>query len=103
MAYERIMGLEVTDDAVYQEYRNAMMPILATFGGAFTFDFKVSDVLKSKTEAHINRVFTIQFPSKQHMEDFFSNSDYLAVKARYFDRSVKSSTIISLHEVESPD
>jgi len=99
MSYERIMGLEVIDHDMYQEYREAMMPILAAFGGAFTFDFKVSEVLKSKSDANINRLFTISFPSKQHMEDFFSNADYLAVKAKYFEKSVKSATIISLHEV----
>lgn len=99
MSYERIMGLEVIDHDMYQQYREAMMPILATFGGAFTFDFKVSEVLLSKSDANINRLFTIRFPSKKHMKDFFSNSDYLAVKAKYFEKSVKSVTIISLHEV----
>jgi uncharacterized protein (DUF1330 family) len=101
MAYERIMGLDVIDDQGYDRYRAAMMPILKSFGGSFGFDFKVSDVLLSKTEDNINRVFTILFPSKIQMDDFFSNPDYLVVKATYFNMAVKSMTIISMHEKEN--
>jgi uncharacterized protein (DUF1330 family) len=98
MAYERIMGLDVTDDQGYKAYRTAMMPILQSFGGAFGFDFRVSEVLLSKTEDKINRLFTIAFPSQKHMDDFFADPEYLAVKAKYFDVSVNSKTIISTHE-----
>lgn len=98
MSFERIMGLEVIDEQLYQQYRENMMPILDTFGGSFGFDFKVSEVLKSKTEAPINRVFTIDFASKRMMEEFFSDPSYLAVKDKYFNDSVKSVTMISMHE-----
>ena len=98
MAYERIMGLDVINDEEYQKYREAMAPILKSFGGSFGFDFIVSEVLLSKTKKNINRVFTIAFPSQQQMEAFFVNAEYLAVKEKYFDNSVKSKTIISLHE-----
>jgi len=101
MAYERIMGLDVIDDQEYQKYREAMQPILKAFGGSFGFDFKVSEVLLSKTEDSINRVFTITFPSQKNMEDFFSDNDYLAVKEKYFNQSVKSKTIISLHQTST--
>ena len=101
MAYERVMGLDVIDDQVYQQYRDAMAPILKSFGGSFGFDFRVSEVLLSKTEAHINRLFTISFPSQTHMEEFFSNADYVTVKEQYFDQSVRSKTIISLYELDT--
>jgi uncharacterized protein (DUF1330 family) len=98
MSFERIMGLEVINDEEYQKYRENMIPILHSFGGSFGFDFKISEVLKSKTEEVINRVFTLDFPSKEVMEEFFSNADYLAVKERFFIHSVKSVTTISMHE-----
>lgn len=98
MAYERVIGLDVINDQVYQQYRDAMAPILKTFGGSFGFDFRVSEVLLSKTEDHINRLFTLAFPTQKHMEDFFSNADYLAVKAQYFDTSVRSKTTVALYE-----
>jgi len=98
MTFERIMGIYVSNDKEYQRYREAMMPILKSFGGSFGFDFKVAEVLLSKTTDEINRVFTIEFPSKDSMDNFFSNSDYLVVKKKYFNRSVTSTTVISLHE-----
>lgn len=98
MTYERIMGLEVIDQDMYQDYRDAMTPLLNAVGGDFGFDFIVSKVLKSKTEDNINRVFTLEFPSKEIMNQFFNSPEYLAFKKRYFDGSVKSKVVISLHE-----
>ena len=98
MSFEIIMGLEVINDEEYQKYRENMIPILHSFGGSFGFDFKVNEVLKSKTDDLINRVFTLDFPSKEIMEEFFANPDYLAVKNKYFINSVKSVTTISMHE-----
>jgi len=98
MSFERIVGLDVFDDEVYQQYRENMIPILETFGGRFGFDFKVSEVLISKTQKPINRVFTIDFPSKEMMDKFFADPAYLKVKEAYFNKSVKSATIISLHQ-----
>ena len=96
--FERIMGLNVTDDIEYQKYREAMLPILKSFGGSFGYDFKIAEVLKSKTEDNINRVFTIEFPSKQKMDKFFSFPDYISVREKHLDNSVKSKTVIAMHE-----
>lgn len=98
MSFERVMGIEVIDNEVYQQYRENMMPILHSFGGSFGFDFKVNEVLKSKTDEAINRVFTLEFSSKEVMDEFFSNPDYLVVKEKYFLKSVRAVTIISMHE-----
>ncbi|GIU05804.1 DUF1330 domain-containing protein [Shewanella morhuae] len=98
MSFEKIMGLEVINEEEYQQYREHMMPILHSFGGSFGFDFKVSEVLKSKTDSLINRVFTLDFPSKEIMDNFFASPDYLTVKNKHFINSVKSVTIISMHE-----
>lgn len=98
MTYERIMGIEVIDEEGYQQYREHMIPILHSFGGSFGYDFKVNEVLKSKTNEPINRVFTIDFPSKEVMETFFTAPEYREVKAQYFQNAVKSVTTISMHE-----
>jgi uncharacterized protein (DUF1330 family) len=98
MTFERVMGIYVSDDEQYQCYREGMLPILHAFGGSFGFDFKVSEVLLSKTEDDINRVFTIEFPSQKVMDAFFSDPEYLKVQKRYFANSVTSKTIISMHE-----
>ena len=98
MFFEIIMGLDVTNDDEYQKYRDGMVPILESVGGSFGFDFKIAEVLKSKTADSINRVFTIDFPSKEVMDNFFSDPSYLEVKSKYFESSVKSVTTISMHE-----
>ncbi|MEQ3447973.1 MULTISPECIES: DUF1330 domain-containing protein [unclassified Pseudoalteromonas] len=96
--YEYLVGLEVTDDEVYGQYRTAMKPILDRYQGGFGFDFIVSKVLKSETNEPINRVFTIYFPSKEIADDFFIDPEYVKVKACYFDASVAHTTIISGYE-----
>jgi len=98
MAYERIMGVNVSDEAQYQLYREAMEPLLINAQGAFGYDFKIDQTLRSKTDTPINRVFTIEFPTKQDMDAFFCNPLYLTIKQQYFDNSVNGITIISMHE-----
>jgi hypothetical protein len=56
-----LFGLEVTDDAGYAQYRNAMAPILARHGGAVGCDFVVARVMKGPN-TRINRVFHADVP-----------------------------------------
>jgi len=96
--FEMLVGLEVSDDRAYQDYRSAMKPILTKFGGSFGYDFKVSEVLLSEVDENINRVFTIRFPDEDMMNKFFSDPDYLKVKSEYFESSVSSTTIIASYQ-----
>jgi uncharacterized protein (DUF1330 family) len=98
MAYKIVIGLHVTDDAQYQCYREAMEPILSSVGGAFGYDFMIAEVLRSRTDEQINRVFTIEFPDKGVMDSFFSRPDYQEIKKQYFAGSVESTTVISMGE-----
>ena len=99
--YEFLVGLEVSNSEIYADYRSAMKPILAAYGGGFGFDFVVSEVLLSQVDAPINRVFTVHFPDRAVAERFFSDTEYLAVKTQYFDVSVINTTIISAYSKES--
>ena len=98
MALEMLVGLNVVDDVAYQSYREEIAPILKSYGGGFGYDFKVAEVLKSNTEAPINRVFTIYFSDEDSMNSFFSNTEYLAIRKRHFERSVTDTTIIATYE-----
>ncbi len=95
MAYELVVGLNVRDAAKYQAYREAMMPILNSYGGQFTYDFLVSKVLKSKSDEDINRVFVISFPDKTVQSKFFDDPAYLKVKKQFFEQSVEGVTVIA--------
>ncbi len=98
MAFEMLVGLNVVDDEGYQLYRDEMTPILNSLGGSFGYDFKVSEVLKSKPHEPINRVFTIFFPNEDSMHSFFSNEVYLQIRKKYFERAVTNTTIIATYE-----
>lgn len=62
MSHERLVGLDVGDEAGYAAYREGMLPILARFGGAFRYDFRVAETLRAETSRPINRVFPWLFP-----------------------------------------
>lgn len=98
MAFEMLVGLNVVDDEGYQLYRDEMTPILNSLGGSFGYDFKASEVLKSKTHEPINRVFTIFFPNEDSMPSFFSNEVYLQIRKKHFERAVTNTTIIATYE-----
>jgi uncharacterized protein (DUF1330 family) len=95
MAIETLVGLNVIDDRMYESYRDEIAAILTEFGGDFGYDFKVSEVLKSKTNEPINRVFTIHFSDEDAMNSFFSNDQYLGIKERRFGNSVTDTTIMA--------
>jgi uncharacterized protein (DUF1330 family) len=95
MAIEMLVGLNVIDDDEYQLYRDGITPILKEFGGGFGYDFRVSEVLKSKANEPINRVFTINFPDDDAMNSFFLNDEYLSIKQRHFENSVTDTTIMA--------
>ena len=98
MSYEMLVGLEVIDDAQYQVYRNAMTPILKSYGGGFRYDFMIADVLKSDSASPINRVFIIYFKNENNMKEFFSHAEYLKIKEKYFKGAVTHTTLIASYQ-----
>ncbi len=101
MVYEMLVGLHVTNDKVYQDYREKMTPVLIECGGGIGYDFRIAEVLKSQTDNEINRVFTIYFPDKEAMQKFFSAESYRAIKAKFFESSVASTTVIAEYTREA--
>tara|TARA_R110002050_G_scaffold129250_9_gene250781 strand:+ start:303 stop:608 length:306 start_codon:yes stop_codon:yes gene_type:complete len=98
MSYEILVGLNVLDKSKYEEYRVAMKPILSQYEGRFGYDFHVSEVLITEKDNDINRVFTINFSSKNNMENFFSDQDYLKVREKHFNASVGNAIRIASYE-----
>lgn len=98
---EVLYGLEVIDDDTYAAYRAAMTPLLEAHGGRFVVDVRVAEVLRSPDSARFNRLFTIRFPSPERMDAFFSNAEYLAVRARLFEPSVAAIRKLGDYEVRS--
>ena len=95
MSYECMIGLNVTDDENYNNYRDAMTPLLESVGGGFRYDFKVSEILINEEGRPINRVFAIYFPNEEIFKTFFGNPDYQKARSDFFEKSVDSTTFIS--------
>jgi len=93
--HEILVGLQVTDDAQYDQYRAGMTPILESVGGYFRYDFRVSEMLKGDTDDPYNRVFVISFPDECAMNQFFSNDEYKAIRAEFYDSAVNSGSTIA--------
>lgn len=98
MRIERLVGMYIINDIGYTKYREAMMPLLSTYGGGFAYDFKIAEVLKSQTQKKINRVFIIYFENEKSMNNFFSDDKYLAIKEQYFNDSVSDITEIAKYK-----
>ena len=98
MTFENLVGLHVTNEAKYAEYRAAMTPLLKAHGGGFRYDFLIARTLHSEARHPINRVFAIHFPDRARRDAFFAHPDYVAVRARLFAPAVAGTTIIAEYE-----
>ena len=95
MAFEMTVGLLVNDQGAYARYRSEIAPLLERAGGAFRYDFEIARTLKSEAAHDINRVFVLQFPSRQSKERFFVDPAYLEIRARLFEKAVRGNTILA--------
>src|SRR5678816_3808858 len=100
MPYERIVGLEVTDQDGFTQYRTEMAPLLDAAGGEFRYDFDVARVLRGEKDARINRAFVIRFPDRSASEKFFADPRYLEIRRRLFEPSVSSTLLIAEYETD---
>jgi len=87
--HEILIGLHVSNDDRYNQYRAGMTPILTEHGGFFRYDFRVNEQLKGDEDPSINRVFILSFPDEETKTRFFENETYKAVRSDHFDSSVE--------------
>jgi uncharacterized protein (DUF1330 family) len=98
MAYQCLIGLNVTNEARYTTYRERMMPLLHSLGGHFRYDFRVSAVLKGEAPHAINRAFIIAFPDRSTHDRFFADEAYLAIRREHFEGAVDGVTMIAVYQ-----
>lgn len=94
MPFDRVVGLQVADEASYVRYREGMLPILARHGGVFRYDLRVSEVLKAESGQPINRLFVLRFPDKEAQAGFFADPAYLTVREAHFKPAVAAVSVI---------
>ena len=95
MSHEIVVGLVVTNQDSYAQYRNEMRPLLEEAGGAFRYDFEVARGLHGEGAADVNRLFVIRFPNESSKDRFFADPRYIEIRRRLFDPAVKARVLIS--------
>lgn len=95
MAYDWIIGLNVIDAELYQQYRSEMTPLLEAAGGQFAYDFEIARTHRNASAHEINRLFVIRFPDRAACERYFQDSAYRAIRANYFERAVSGLTVLA--------
>lgn len=98
---EDLVGIHVTDETLYARYREGMLPILKRMGGYFRYDAQIQSELKSPVKHSINRLFIIGFPDQATRDEFFSDTEYLAVRKEFFESSVDSVCRLARYHVNS--
>jgi uncharacterized protein (DUF1330 family) len=98
MPFEMLVGLHVIDRGLYQEYRSAMGPMLEAAGGGFRYDFEVGATLRSEAGHPITRLFALYFPDRKARDAFFADAHYQDVKARFFAKAVRGTTVLAEYE-----
>ncbi len=98
MPFDITVGLFVSDQAQYAQYRAEMTPLLEAAGGRFRYDFEVARMLKTEAGHEINRVFVIRFPDRGTRERFFADPVYRGIRTRLFEPSVTATTLIAESE-----
>ncbi|XDD53470.1 DUF1330 domain-containing protein [Leptospira sp. WS4.C2] len=97
-AYETVVGLKVSDDELYTQYRKAMTPLLLKYEGGFRYDFKIQETLITEDPKPINRLFLIFFKNKELKDLFFKDPEYLKIRETFFIPSVEATTILAEYE-----
>jgi uncharacterized protein (DUF1330 family) len=95
MPFEIAIGLFVTDQEQYAQYRKEIVPLLEAVGGEFRYDFEVARTLKKEVNHDINRVFMLQFRDQAAKERFFSDPVYREIRHRFFPKAVAGISTIA--------
>ncbi len=101
--YEILVGLHVSNQDSYNNYRAGMTPILKDHGGFFRYDYTIDTMLQGDADDQHNRVFVLSFPDQSTMESFFNHPEYKAVRAEHFNPAVKSGGILAAYACEVPN
>lgn len=95
MPFEIAIGLFVTDQEQYAQYREEIAPLLKAVGAEFRYDFEVAQTLKKDVPHEINRVFMLQFRDQAAKEYFFADPVYLEIRHRFFPKAVAGISTIA--------
>ena len=98
MSYHILVGATLLDDAMYEEYRTHMKPLLHDMGGEFLLDYQVTATGQGSAGQDYDRLFVIRFPDEATKTAFFAADDYQRIRNKWFSPSVKDIAILAAWE-----
>jgi uncharacterized protein (DUF1330 family) len=99
MPFEMLVGLNVTDQKIYAQYRAEIASLLDSAGAGFRHDFEIARTLKTDASHEINRVFVLRFPDRAARDRFFADPRYLEIRSRLFAKSVDAGGALAEYDV----
>ncbi len=91
MAAYVVVDLEITDAAVFDDYRKQVPATLAPYGGRFIIRGGTSETLEGDWTP--KRVVVIEFPDRAAAKTWWSSNEYAAPKAQR-QRSARTRLIV---------
>lgn len=79
MAAYVILDVEVTDPAMYEEYKKLSGPALVPFGGRFVV--RGGPVVTMEGDWHPSRVVVLEFPDAERAREWWASEIYRPAKA----------------------
>jgi uncharacterized protein (DUF1330 family) len=76
-AYLIVQG-DITNEAQYQKYREAVVPLITRFGGKMVVRGGKVEVLEGKHDGRRRVIF--EFPSMDAIRSFWTSSEYARIK-----------------------
>ena len=79
MAAYFIVQSTISNEQQYQKYRDAVVPLIAQFGGKFVVRGSKVEVLEGQHDGR--RMVIFEFPSMDAIHAFWNSPEYVPVKA----------------------
>ncbi len=79
MAAYIIVDLEVTDSALFEQYRAAVPATISAYGGKYLIRGGAFDVLEGNW--HPKRVIVLQFDSMARLKEWYESADYAPLRS----------------------
>ncbi|MDP9931936.1 DUF1330 domain-containing protein [Variovorax paradoxus] len=74
-----IAQTEIHDHEIYDKYKAQVLPVIQKFGGRFIVRGGTLEVLEGGWQP--SRLVVIEFPSMQHIRDWFASPEYAPLLA----------------------
>jgi uncharacterized protein (DUF1330 family) len=87
-----IAHIEVTNPELMEKYREQVPKLVAKYQGKYLVRGGESEIIEGDYFKH--RIVLLEFPSRQHANDFYNSEDYKPLKMLRMEAGNNSSVIV---------